>query len=296
MKALLIGSNGYLGQNVFTYFRSRGIELRCLDVQSRSVITETDYQTLDVTDSNSVRQVDWNVDAIIHLAGLTGTRASNDDPVRFTQVNEIGLQRMLDAIRRSGSRPHVIFPSTRLVYKGHERPLTEQSETECKTVYAINKLSCESLLRVYSQVYSLKYTCFRICVPYASLGSADYSYGTVGFMMRQAAQGEIVLYGDGTQRRTFTHVGDIAAIILATLRNDAVCNDVYNIGGETFSLGQVAALIADRKGCRVTRMPWPKEDLLLESGDTVFDDRKLQRDLGYRYEYQLGQWLAELGE
>jgi UDP-glucose 4-epimerase len=172
--------------------------------------------------------------------------------------------------------------------------LIEESEKECKTVYALNKLCCESLLDIFASHYSLRYACFRICVPYGNVADVVYSYGTLGFLLRQASQGEIVLYGNGLQRRTFTHVGDIAAIMHEAAVSRKLQNDVYNIGGEDFSLRSVAELIALRKRCPIRSVPWPEDDLSLESGDTVFDHGKLQRDLGYVYRHRLEQWIDKL--
>jgi UDP-glucose 4-epimerase len=291
MNVLLLGSNGYIGQNVYLHFRNKGARVRCLDLQPRCVRQDAVYEPVDVTDAASLQNVDWHVDAVIYLAGLTGTRASNENPVRFTQVNEVGLQQTLAAMMAAQSRAHFIYPSTRLVYKGGEAKLKEQDEKECRTVYAINKLSCELLLAIHARAYSLKYTCLRICVPYGSLEGVAYSYGTVGFLMKQASEGEIVLYGDGRQRRTFTHVCDIAAIMHSVIERSALVNNVYNVGGEDFSLQEVAGLISCRTGCRVRNTPWPHEDLAVESGDTVFDDSKLQAELGHAYQHSMGSWL-----
>lgn len=294
MRVLLIGSNGYLGSNLQLFFRRHGIELECFDRHVGEGQPTAGYQPLDITDADAMLNVDWHADAVIFLAGLTGTKASNENPSLYTTVNVRGLENALVAIRRSKADPLFIFPSTRLVYRGRSAALSEESEKECKTVYALNKLCCESLLGIFATHYSLRYACFRICVPYGNIADVAYSYGTLGFLLKQASQGEIVLYGDGLQRRTFTHVGDIAAIMHAAVMSRKLRSDVYNIGGEDFSLRSVAELIARRKRCTIRSVPWPEDDLLLESGDTVFDDAKLRRDLGYTYRHRLEQWLDTL--
>lgn len=298
MRILLIGGNGYLGRNLQLVLRQSGVDVQCFDLPPRQVAADMaadcEYVPLDITDANAMRRVDWQAEGVIFLAGLTGTRASNEDPVTFTRVNELGLANALMAIRHAKANPLVLFPSSRLVYKGAPGLLSEESPKECKTVYAANKANCEALLRIFSEYHGLRYTCFRICVPYGNLGAFAYSYGTVGLLMEQAKKGEIVLYGEGEQRRTFTHVGDIANIMLQAFQTETLVNRTYNIGGETHSLAEVAAMIARCSGCEVRTTAWPDVDLKLESGDTVFDDQKLRRDLGYRYRYQLESWLNEI--
>ena len=58
---------------------------------------------------------------------------------------------------------------------------------------------------------------------------------------------------------------------------------VFNVGGESRSLMEVAQAIADRTGARVACIPWPPEALALESGSTVFDSSKLDAIVGSDY-------------
>lgn len=297
MKVLLFGANGYLGRNLGLHLRQTGVAVEAFGGPAPQSVTghsAADLVPIDITDASAMRAVDWNADGVIFLAGLTGTRSSNEDPITYTRVNELGLANALVAIRDAKSDPVVLFPSSRLVYRGGPDLLAEDSPKECKTVYSVNKASCEALLRIFSDNYRVRHTCFRICVPYGNLGEIPYSYGTVGFLMKQARKGTIVLYGDGAQRRTFTHVGDIANIMLAAIQSDVLTNRTYNIGGETYSLAEVADMISNLSGCEIRKTAWPEIDLRLESGDTVFDDKRLQKDLGYQYRYQLKGCLEQI--
>lgn len=79
-------------------------------------------------------------------------------------VNEKGLLHLLNHIRLSPYRPKIIFPSTRLVYQGADKALTEEAKKETKTIYAVNKLACEGYLYAYRQSFDIPYTIFRICI------------------------------------------------------------------------------------------------------------------------------------
>ena len=218
--------------------------------------------------------------AILFFAGMTGTEKSFTAAERFLDVNEQGLLNLLVRLVPLGAHaPKVIFPSSRLVYRGSDSPLIEDAPKEAKTVYAANKLACEYLLQAYHVRYGLPYSVVRICVPYGSLVSSDYSYGTIGFFMKQAEEGgPITLYGDGKIRRTFTHVGDIAEAVYRLSQSGAT--GTFNIGGTTYSLGEVAQMIANRKGVEVKFIPWPDLAFLLESGTTFFDATKLAKTVG----------------
>ena len=284
MKVALFGSNGYLGTQLAYDFSRRGAEVR-----------EFDVPECDVTESsfwNGFEPADYDV--ILFFAGKTGTEKSFVEADSFCAVNELGLLGLLKRLTSLGTKaPRVIFPSSRLVYRGTEDALKEDAPKEAKTVYAANKLACEYLLQAYHVRYGLPYSVVRICVPYGSLVSSDYSYGTIGFFMKQAEKGgPITLYGDGKIRRTFTYVGDISEAVYRLSQSDAT--GAFNIGGATYSLGEVAQMIAKRKGVEVSFVPWPDLAHLLESGSTFFDAAKLAAAVGMIGYRDIEQLVDEL--
>lgn len=242
---------------------------------------EADYKQVDMTDVNSISRIDLDVDYIFMFAGLTGTYAGFDAYEKYIKINEIALLNLLDAIRKTEHRPKVIFPSTRLVYKGYDKPLREEDEKESKTIYAANKIACEGYLQAYHDSFDIPYTVFRICIPYGNLLSTDYSFGTVGFFIKQAKAGnDITLYGGGTIKRTFTHMEDLCFQIVEGAMKNESDGQIYNVGGETLSLKQAAETIAAKFGTKVVGVPWPERDLRIESDHTYFDDTKIQALLG----------------
>ena len=242
---------------------------------------EADYQCVDMTRAEAVLQIDLNVDYIFMFAGLTGTYAGFDAYEKYININEIALLNLLDAIRKSEYRPKVIFPSTRLVYKGYDKPLKEEDNKESKTIYAANKIACEGYLQAYHDSFDIPYTVFRICIPYGNMLSTDYSFGTVGFFIKQAKAGkDITLYGAGTIKRTFTHMEDLCYQIVEGAMKKECDGQIFNVGGETLSLRQAAEIVANKFGTKVVDVPWPEKDLRIESDHTYFDDTKIQALLG----------------
>jgi len=188
----------------------------------------------------------------------------------------------------------IIYPSTRLVYKGIKNtPLKEGFEKESKTIYAKNKINCERILNDYQLQHKIDYTIFRICVPYGNLLGENYSYGTIGFFINKAIKGEnITIYGDGSLKRTFTHVSDISEAIIKGIEHEQTKNKIYNIGSnDSLSLLEVANLVAKKYKVGVVFVDWPEEALKIESGDTIFNDEKLQKDINYKYKYSIKDWI-----
>lgn len=278
-KVAIIGGKGYIGKHLDYYLQQRGITSMVYDVQD---LDEPNYKKIDITNPASVAEIDLNVDYIFMFAGLTGTYAGFDKYETYNAINEIGLLNLLDAIRNSEYRPKVIFPSTRLVYKGVDKALKEGDEKETKTIYAVNKIACEGLLQAYKASFDIPYAVFRICIPYGNLLSTDYSFGTVGFFIKQASAGkDITLYGGGNIKRTFTHMEDLCYQVVEGAFNPNSNGEIYNIGGETYSLREAAEIIAVKFGTNVVDVPWPERDLRIESDHTYFDDTKIRTLLNF---------------
>jgi UDP-glucose 4-epimerase len=283
VKSIIIGSSGYIGRNLAAYLSKKGDEVLCYD-----------RNQLDISDPLAVDVLDTHVDFIYLFAGLTGTAQGFEDFNSYVDINEKGLLNLLTTMRRQQSGARLIFPSSRLVYRGKTGiPLVEDDEKEAKTLYAVNKLACEYILQMYRNAYGLNYTIFRIGVPYGSMVKGGLSYGTLGFFTQRASAGlNISLYGDGSLRRTFTHVEDICEKINTAASLAETNGEVYNIGGENLSLLEVAEQIASKHQVGIEFVDWPDLALKVESGDTIFNGVRLERIIGGSYRYKIETWLS----
>ncbi len=280
MKITIIGANSYIGRNLIFEIHQRKInaELKLYDYADVQSDGENNYHKIDILDKRSVSKIDFNCDIIYMFVGKTGTLAGFDNYNEFIDINEKALLNVLKEYRNQKSSAKIIYPSTRLVYKGSVSSLGEDDEKEFKTIYAVNKYACEQYLKMFNNLYGIKYCIFRICVPYGSLLPDISSYGTIGFMLNKAKNGQnITLYGDGNARRTFTHIKDLCDILINGAISEKCLNDVYNIGGKDMSLKEIAGIIAQKYNVNIDYIDYPSEQFKIESGDTVFDDRKLQK-------------------
>lgn len=294
MKFAIIGANSYIARNVLYVLKQThsDVEIKLYDHAESQKDGAENYTQIDVFDAESVKKIDMACDVIFMFVGKTGSANGFDNFNTFIDVNERSLLTVLNEYRRQSSKAKIIFPSTRLVYKGKPGPQKEDAEKEFKTIYAINKFACEQYLMQYHRVYDVQYCIFRICIPYGTLIPNASSYGTAEFMLSKAKKGEnISLYGDGSQRRTLTYMGDLCKTLIAGAKDPRCINDVFNIGGEDYSLKEMAELIAPKYGVSVEYVPWPKVAEKIESGDTVFDDSKLRALIGETTKSKFVDWI-----
>ena len=294
-KVVIVGANSYIARNVLYSLQNMDeqFEVKLYDYSDSQVDGAANYESVNMTSSDSVKRLDLDCDIIFMFVGKTGSANGFDDFDTFINVNERALLNLLNEYRRQQSKAKIIFPSTRLVYKGKEGPQKEDSEKEFKTVYAINKYACEQYLEQYNRVFDLQYCIFRICIPYGTMIKNATSYGTAEFMLSKAIKGEnISLYGDGSVRRTLTHMEDLFNILSRVALSDKCQNDVFNVGGEDYSLKEMAELIAKKFGVGIDYVSWPEVALKIESGDTVFDDTKLQSLCPYEFKHNFFDWAT----
>jgi len=289
----VLGANGYLGRHLAAHLQSEGHTVCGYDLQPSSAIESIPYQTINVADATSLEVLDTEVDGLLVFSGRTGTHQGFDQYPDYLDANELGLLHILNLLRKRNHRPRVIFPSSRLVYRGRPEPLEEDAPKESKTVYAANKLACEGFLQAYHAAFDIPYTVFRICVPYGNRWEGAYSFGTTGAFIRMAKEKQVItLYGDGSLRRTFSHVEDICSQLLACALLPDTLGLPVNIAGEAFSLLEVAEWIAKRFGATIEHIPWPAHETAIESGDTVFDDTRIRSLAPAALRFTVREWIA----
>lgn len=289
----IVGSNGYISRNLYQHLNKKGIssEIKLYDIDEYSIDGVQNYSQINILNKQDINKIDYDCDILFFMVGKTGTRAGFDDYEMFVSINEIGLLNFIDEYRKQKSKAKIIFPSTRLIYKGSNLPLKEDAPKESKTIYAINKYACENYLSMYSVMFDIKYCIFRICVPYGTMIEGASSYGTAEFMIKNAIeQKKITIYGDGEIRRTFTHINDLCEAMITGAVSDKCVNDVFNIGGENHSLKEMAEMVASKYGASIEYVPWPDNALKIESGSTVFNDDKFVHATGFEYQFSFKEW------
>ena len=295
MNAAIIGSNGYIGRHLSKYWLEQGYQARFFDVNDQSTDHLPNYSSLNLKDLDAIKQLNFEgTDLIFLLAGLTGTSQAFANFSQFIDLNEKALLGILEQMRATNPKARIIFPSTRLVYKGAENtPLKEDAPKEFKTIYALNKFACEQYLQMYAQYFGINHTIARICVPYGNEMDNSYSFGTIGFFLNKALKNEdITIYGSGNQKRSLIHIHDLVRALTCVALAPEAANQTYNLGGnDTLSIADIAQAIAKKYDVKVQNTDFPPLDAAIESGDTIFDSSYFERSFDFEYLQNFKNWL-----
>lgn len=297
MKITIIGANSYIARNLIQYIKENGllIEMSLYDRLDKQIDGAEPYKSINILDEECLHIIDLSCDVIFMFVGMTGTTSGFDNYKSFVEVNELSLLNLLNEYRRQNSKARIVFPSTRLVYKGNEMPLKEDADKETKSIYACNKLACEKYLILYNTIFDVRYCILRICLPYGTLIEGTSSYGTIELFVERASKGgAIVIYGQGQQRRTLTWIGDLCNVLLLVGTNTSCENDVFNVGGEEYSILEIAEIISKKYRTNIKFKLWPMIAEKMESGNTVFNSVKLEAIIGNHTIHRFEDWIEKL--
>jgi UDP-glucose 4-epimerase len=241
----------------------------------------------DVRDEHSVRHLVRDQDVIFNLAGQTSHLDSMTDPYTDLEINARSQLSILEACRHEAPNVKIVFASTRQIYGRPQRlPVDETHPIAPVDVHGINKTAGEWYHLLYGDVYGLKTSVLRLTNTYGPrMRVRDARQTFLGIWIRRAlSDEEILVYGDGSQRRDLTYVDDAVAAFLLAAAHDETNGRVYNLGGEgVISLLELAeVVIAEAGSGRLRTIPFPADRKIIDIGDFYADWSAIERDLGWR--------------
>ncbi|MFN2386649.1 MAG: NAD-dependent epimerase/dehydratase family protein [Thermoanaerobaculia bacterium] len=227
-------------------------------------------------------------DAVIHLAARAGVRPSLAHPVLYEDVNCIGTLHLLDAAVAHG-RPRFVFASSSSVYGVNAKlPFSEEDPIDRPiSPYATTKRAGELHVYTAHHLHRLSTACLRFFTVY---GPRQRPEMAISRFIQSIERGEpITLYGDGSSRRDYTYIDDIADGVEATLDLDSGF-EIINLGGaRPVTLAELLAHVERSTGrtARVRREPDQPGDVPV----TYADVAKAGRLLGFRPRVPLEEGL-----
>jgi UDP-glucose 4-epimerase len=125
-------------------------------------------------------------------------------------------------------------------------PMLEDTKPEPEDPYGISKYAVEMDLMAARRLFGLNYIIFRPHNVYGERQNIGDKYrNVIGIFMNQVMRGEpCTIFGDGSQTRAFSHIGDIAPAIARSITVPAAYNQVFNIGADIpYSVKDLAGVV-----------------------------------------------------
>ena len=282
--AVVTGGAGFIGSHMADNLLAHGYRVRVIDNLATSRESniahlagnpDFAFERADVRSLEPGNALFRGVDQIYHFAGIGDIVPSIERPMEYMSVNVQGTVQVLECARHAGVKKGV-YAASSSCYGLAATPTREDHPIAPQYPYALSKYQGEQAWFHWQRVYDLPVNSIRIFNAYGTRVRTTGAYGAVfGVFFKQKLAGKpFTIVGDGTQRRDFLYVTDIA--------------EAFRLAAETRHTGQVWNLGAGNPQS-VNRLV----DLL--GGDKVFipkrpgepdctwaDISKITRDLGWK--------------
>jgi len=290
--SLVTGAAGFIGSNLVDYLLKQGHSVVCVDNESANNekfhwSDKTINVSGDITDYKFMKNVFTGVDYVFHLAAESRLQSAIQNPIQAVQKNCVGTTVMLQCAREVGVK-RFVYSSTSSGYGNNPYPNVETQPDDCLNPYSASKIAGEKFCKMYTDLYGLETVVLRYFNVFGHRSPQRGQYAPViGIFQRQRDAGEpLTIVGDGSQRRDFVHVEDVArANYLASLMPlKGHEGEVFNVGtGSAYSIKQIADAISDDQVYIDKRSG--------EMETTFADITKIGEVIGWKPEIDVIDWI-----
>ena len=300
MRVLITGGAGFIGSHLAEALLDAEHEVFVLDDLSTGSIDNLAHlkgrpgfhYTIDTVFNDSlVAEMIDRADVVFHLAAAVGVKLIVEKPVRTIETNVHGTEVVL---RHAAKKKKLVFiASTSEVYgKSAHVPFREDADlvmgatTKHRWAYACSKALDEFLALAHWKESQLPVIVMRFFNTVGPRQTGQYGM-VVPTFVRQALQGEpITVFGDGTQSRSFTYVGDVVGALLKLMVHPGAVGQVYNVGNpEEVSIRDLAERIKAVTGSAspIVTIPYDQayEEGFEDMPRRVPDISKINRAIGF---------------
>ena len=313
MRVLITGGAGFVGSHLSEALLERGDEVFVIDDLSTGAIENIAHlkkhpkfhYTIDTVANEPVlAELIDRCDTVVHLAAAVGVKLIVEAPVRTIETNVHGTEVVLKIAAKK--KKLVLIASTSEVYgKSTTVPFSEDADlvlgptSKHRWAYACSKMIDEFLALAYWKERKLPVIVVRLFNTVGPRQTGQYGM-VVPTLVRQALAGEpITVYGDGTQSRSFTYVGDVVRAMVALINEPRAVGEVFNIGnGNEISIGDLAIRIKTMTGSQspIVKIPY---DQAYEAGfedmpRRVPDISRIRALIGYEPQVELDEILTRV--
>lgn len=297
--SLVTGGAGFMGSHVADHLLRMGHDVVILDDLSggfrENLPENATFVQGSVTDHQLVNRLfdRHEFTYVYHLAAYAAEGLSHFIK-RFNYMNNlIGSMNLINASLNHEVKCFV-FTSSIAVYGTGQSPMSEEMPPIPEDSYGIAKLAVEQELRVSHEMFGLEYIIFRPHNVYGERQNIGDRYrNVVGIFMNQLLRGEpMTIFGDGTQKRAFTHIDDVAPVIAACVAHPEARNQIFNIGADVpHTVNELAEVVAHamRRPCKVNYLDARNEVKIAFS-----DHSKAERAFGKRAKTPLCEGISTM--
>ncbi len=315
MDFLITGGAGFIGSHLADHLLRANHRVSVLDNLSTGSISNIahlkthprfSYAIDTVANEPLLAEMIDQCDVVFHLAAAVGVKLIVEAPVHTIETNVHGTEVVL---KHANKKKKLVFiASTSEVYgKSEAIPFSEDADLvlgptpKHRWAYACSKAIDEFLALAYWKEKKLPVVIGRLFNTVGPRQTGQYGM-VIPTFVRQALAGQpITVFGDGTQTRSFTYVGDVASALVSLVLEPRAVGQVFNIGNtEEISIRELAERVRALTASTSSIVTIPYD----EAYETGFEDMprrvpdiaKIQALVGYAPKACLDEILTRVIE
>src|SRR3990167_1107436 len=238
-KILVTGSAGFIGSHIYDLLFDGGYEVYGVDDLSggfmRNVLQKKYFTKLDLRDRVKTAAYVKKIkpDIIFHLVADATEGRSQFTPFSAIDRNIVAYLNLLVPAIKHGLKK-MILTSSMSVYGAQQVPFNENMIPQPEDIYGISKMSMEKTTHVLADVYGFKYVIIRPHNVYGKNQNLSDPYrNVVGIFENRLLHGKsFYIYGDGKQKRAFSHINDIVPAMITAAFEPKAEHSIFNLGSD----------------------------------------------------------------
>ena len=241
MKIIIIGSEGFIGSHLVTYFIKKGWDISGIDLvdHPRQKYSYTKISRLSPEFDELFGKNQFDI--CINAAGNGNVSFSVEHPVMDFEANVLDTIKLLDTIKRFNPSCKYMHLSSAAVY-GNPRQLPVREDDYCEPVspYGWHKLISENICKEYYQIYNIPTIILR---PFSVYGPGLRKQLIWDLYAKLKASSEVILFGTGEESRDFIYIEDLVIAIHIIIEKAIFNAPCYNIAcGEEITIENICYL------------------------------------------------------
>jgi len=229
MKILVSGGAGFVGTNLIKRLLKDGHSVISIDNYNTGL--KSNHQEGCVYIEGDIRKFDWpfEVDVVFHMAAIARIQPSFERPEDYIETNFNGTYEIVK---------FCVERDVPLIYAGS----SSKHSGRFKNPYTFSKDLGEDIITLYQKHFGLKATITRFYNVYGPHQLTEGGYTTlIGRWIHNIENGiQCEIYGDGEQRRDFTHVDDIVNALVLMMEKEAYGYEFELGRGKNYSVNEIA--------------------------------------------------------
>lgn len=193
-------------------------------------------------------------DCLFHLAALPRIQPSFELIKEHVEANLLQAIHLIELMIKENHYPRIIYSGSSAIYGNPKKiPTDESAEINCLNPYSFQKYEVEKYFELIATRYPLDYITLRYFNPYGPRSfnpkNKFNAYSSVvGIFFNKFQEGKpLLVTGDGSQKRDFIHINDVAEANYLAAVYYTKLNTAFNIGnGSTLSILELAKMISDK--------------------------------------------------